>query len=308
MNSPCPGRRAPLPCGPLHGGTVHPRPWTVLLWVLLVSKTVIGREAWASGREKRQGTVLIAGHPGGAPPVAYVAAGLSTLVDFEGLLEPHVSLSPEVQERVGVLRVGVRSLVVVPLRDLADGERILLPVTGKGETGETRTVKLALVTRRDEVDLTVRVLLVQGSSQWVEGADADPVARMLLASHEPGAPPRLVLVIYEDARILTRADDVQVWVKSLLRMGRYVFATLVIKPIGQNSKPWRLLRFRWETRCKGAQGGAEIPPPTWKAVSGQQGQVHTFAVLVPKGVECLSLTLEEDGPRTLRLEDVRLPP
>ncbi|WP_257461887.1 DUF2381 family protein [Archangium lipolyticum] len=292
---------------------MRPRSWTVLLWVLLVSTTVTAREAWASGREKRQGTVLLAGQPGGASPVLCVAAGLSTLVDFEGLLEPHVLLPPGVEERVGVLRVGARSLVVVPLRDLADGERVLLPVTGRTEAGETRTLTLALVTRRNEVDLTARVVLAPGQAQGsetVEGNDVDAVARMLLASHEPGAQPRLALVIYDEAQIFTRVDDVQARVESLLRMDRRLFVTVAIKSIRRTSKPWQLLRYRLETRCKDARSGVELTPPTLmtKAVGGQQRQVHTFAVWIPEGVQCLALTLEEAGPRTLRLEDVRLPP
>ncbi|QRN97381.1 DUF2381 family protein [Archangium violaceum] len=288
-------------------------PWTVVLWVLLVSTTVTAREAWASGREKRQGTVLLAGQPGGAPPVLCVAAGLSTLVDFEGLLEPHVLLPPEVEERVGVLRVGACSLVVVPLRDVADGERVLLPVTGRTETGEMRTVTLALVTRRDEVDLTARVVLVPGQAgraETAEGDDADAVARMLLASHEPGSQPRLSLVIHKEVQSFTRAGDVRARVESLLRIDRRLFVTVAIEYFRATSRPWRIMRFRLEARCKDAQAGVELPPPTLmtKAVDGHQGQVHTFIVRMPEGVECLALTLEEEGPRTLRLEDVRLPP
>ncbi len=77
---------------------MRPRPWSVLLWVLLLS-----------------------------------TARVSTLVDFEGLLEPRVALTPELGERLAVLAVGARSLVVVPMRDLARGERVLLPVTGRME-------------------------------------------------------------------------------------------------------------------------------------------------------------------------------
>jgi hypothetical protein len=208
--------------------------------------------------------------------------------------------------------VGARSLVVVPLRDLADGERVLLPVTGRTEAGETRTLTLVLVTRRDEVDLTARVVLVPGShprAEAAEGDDADAVTRMLLASHEPGSQPRLALVIYEEAQIFARAGDVRAWVKSLLRMERYLFVSVLIEPIRRTSRPWRLMRFRLETRCEDARASVELPPPTLmtKAVSGQQAQLHTFAMLMPEGVECVSLTLEEEGPRMLRLGDVRLP-
>jgi hypothetical protein len=174
-------------------------------------------------------------------------------------------------------------------------------------------VTLALVTRRGEVDLTARVVLVPGQAgrtETAEGEDADAVARMLLASHEPGSQPRLALVIPGEIQTVMRAGDVQARVNSFFRMDRYLFVTVAIDSIRRTSKPWRLMRFRLETRCKGAQAGVELPPPTLmtKAVGGQQAQLHTFAVRMPVRVECLALTLEEDGPRTLRLEDVRLPP
>lgn len=286
---------------------MRPRPWSVLLWVLLVSTA-------ATGRETRQGTVLVAGHPGDEVPVLYVAARLSTLVDFEGLLEPRVVLTPGLSERVGVVAVGARSLAVVPVRDLARGERVLLPVTGRSEAGEPLTVTLALVTRKDEVDLQAQVSFGPREPRSPEAAEhggVGTVAGMLLASHEPGTGPGLALVMPGKSETLMRAGRVRGWLESVLRMDRRrLFITVAIENTKHSSPPWRLTRIRLEAGCRGGRTGAELPLPVFmtSAVSGSKEQRHTFATRLPEGAECLSLTLEEDGPRTLHLQDWRLPP
>jgi len=285
---------------------VRPRPWSVLLWVLLLSTA-------AAARETRQGTVLVAGEPGGAPPVLYVAARLSTLVDFEGLLEPRVTPTPGLSERVGVIPVGTRSLVVVPVRDLARGERVLLPVTGRTEADEPRTVTLVLVTRQDEVDLQAQVSLMPHASQRPGAAEqggVGTVAGMLLASHEPGAGPGLALVMPDKRETLRQVSGVQGWIESVLRLERRkLFVTVAIENTMRPSPPWRLARVRLGAGCRDGHSGPEIPLPIFRtsAVLGPKEQRHTFATLLPEGAGCLSVTLEEDGPRTLHL-DWRLAP
>jgi hypothetical protein len=283
---------------------VRPRPWSVLLWVLLVSTE-------ASGRETRRGTVLVAGDPGGEPPVLYVAARLSTLVDFEGLLEPRALLTPELSGRIGVVAVGARSLVVVPVRDLARGERVLLPVTGRTEAGAPRTVTLALVTREDEVDLQAQVSLAPRELEAAEEGGVGTVAGMLLASHAPGTGPGLALVLPGKIGTIMQASDVRGWIESILRMDRRsLFITVAIETTGRFPPPWRLTRVRLEAGCQDGRTGAELALPVFRtsAVPGSKEQRHTFATRLPEGAGCLSLTLEEDGPRTLHLRDWRLPP
>jgi Protein of unknown function (DUF2381) len=285
---------------------VCPRPWTVLLWVLFVSTTAATR-ARATGRETRQGTVLVASHPGGAPPVLYVAAPLSSLVTFEDLSEPRALLTPELLERVQVLPVGARSLVVVPGRDLAEGERILLPVTGRTEAGEPLTLTLALVTRRDEVDLEARVTLGSGwpgRPETTEQGRQGAVAGMLLASHAPDTPPKLALLLPGKARMLAQASRVQAWIESILRLDRRLFLTVAIENMDLLSSPWRLARVRLEAGCRDARRGTEpsLPVLVTSGAPGPWQQLHTFATLLPEGTRCLALTLEEDGPRVLRFE------
>jgi hypothetical protein len=251
--------------------------------------------------------VLVAGHPAGAPPVLYVAARVSTLVDFEGLLEPRVTLTPELGERLAVLPVGARSLVVVPVRDLVGGERVLLPVTGRTEAGESRELTLALITREDEVDVHAQVSLGTREPRMLEASaegGVGTVAGMLLASHGPGVRPELLLVMPSNKETLARASGVRGWIESVLRMDRRnLFLTVAIKRTKHPSPPWRLARIRMEASCRQGQTESEIPLPVlrYSAVLGAEEQRHTFAVLLPEGAGCLSLTLEEDGPRTLHL-------
>jgi uncharacterized protein DUF2381 len=301
-----PGQAGSSTLRPSHGVRLRPRSWSVLLWVLLLSTA-------ATARETRQGTVLVAGHEGGAPPVLYVAARVSTLVDFEGLLEPRVVLTPELGERLAVLPVGARSLVVVPVRDLASGERVLLPVTGRTEAGEPRALTLALVTREDEVDVQVQVSLGTRAPQGLEVAaeGGDPVAGMVLASHGPGASPGLSLVMRGEGQTLMLAGEVQGWIESVLLMDRgRLFVTVTVWSKTLPLRPWRLGRARVEAGCWKERTGANAPLPVviTSAISGPRAQRHTLATRIPEGAGCLSLTLEEDGPRTLHLQDWRFAP
>jgi hypothetical protein len=292
---------------------VHARPWPILLWVLLVSSTAAA-QVRATGRQTRQGTVLVAGHPDEAPPVLYVAAPLSTLVSFEDLLEPRAALTPELRERVEVLPVGARSLVVIPVRDLKEGERLLLPVTGRTEAGAPLTLTLALVTRRDEVDLEARVSLASGPfRQGATGEEggAGTVARMLLASHAPDTAPKLMLLTPGRTRTPAQAGGVQAWVESILRLDGRLFVTVAVEDQDRVSNPWQLVRARLEVGCRDARMGAEPSLPvliTSAASSKPRQQFHTFATQLPEGAGCLSLTLEEDGPRVLRFDALRLAP
>jgi hypothetical protein len=242
--------------------------------------------------------------------VLYVAARLPSLVDFEDLLEPRALLAPEARGHIEVVPVGARSLVIVPVRDLAEGERVLLPVTGRTEAGEPLTLTLALVTRRDEVDQQARVSLASGGVHPVaETSESEGVTRPLV-SQEPGNRPRMGLVLPEDTRAFTYSGDIQARFDSVLRMDRRLFVTVAIGISRPTSRPWRLSRVRLEARCGGTGVGAEplAPVRITTAAPGPRWQRHTFSTSIPEDAGCLALTLEEDGPRTLHFEDVRLPP
>ncbi|WP_375769406.1 DUF2381 family protein [Archangium gephyra] len=247
---------------------MRPRPWSVLLWVLLLSTA-------AAARQTRQGTVLVAGEPGGAPPVLYVAARLSTLVDFEGLLEPRVALTPELGERVGVLPVGARSLVVVPVRDLARGERVLLPVTGRTERSEPRTVTLALVTRKDEVDLQAQVSLMPREPQRAGDAEGGT----LLSLIEP--PLRILLVQPGRGRM---AGSLAAWFPRLVVLvGVLLWGAggLTGCATGRNTVTGRITPAYFEFTTVVEKSGPEDEPGGWRAVCiharitmGESGATH----------------------------------
>ncbi|HYO57460.1 DUF2381 family protein [Archangium sp.] len=289
---------------------MRPRPCLLLLWLLLVSTTAA--RAQSSERVSRRGTLLVAGQPE-APPVLYVAAGTVTRVRFADLLEPRARPGPELQGRVEVAPLGEGSLVVSPLRDLAPGERLLLPVTGRTKAGESLTLTLALVTREDAVDAEAwvsRVLL-----QQVDAADANElgaVASRLLASHGPGAPPpRLALDIPDREQVTTYVGGIRASAVSVLQMDGLLFVTVLIQANWFHSTPWRLIRARLEAGCR--QESREkardksLPPRIASGASGQY-QLHAFIAPLPEGAHCFSLTLEEDGPRTLRLEGLKVSP
>jgi hypothetical protein len=267
--------------------------------------------AQASERQSRRGTLLVAGRPE-APPVLYVATSTVSRVRFVDLREPRVLLGPELQGRVEVAPFGEGSLVISPMRNLARGERLLLPVTGRTETGEPLTLTLALVTREDTVDAEAWVSRV--IPQQVDVADADDagaVARKLLASHGPkAARPRLGLDLPVPEQVTTYTHDLRVSAGSLLQMDGVVFVTVLIqtRPI---FAPWRLIRARLEAGCRQESreraGDKSLPARLTSDVSGQY-QLHTLTTPLPEGARCLSLTLEEDGPRTLLLKELKVSP
>jgi hypothetical protein len=278
---------------------VYARCWMVRLWMLLVCLTA-GTRAGAAGRESRWGTVLVVGGPEEAPPVVYVAGRTSTLVDFEELREPRAVLSPELRGRVEVVPFGERGLGVLLRGELAEGERLPLTVTGRTEDGREVTLTLALGTRRDMVDAEVRV---------PRREERREVTRTLLESHaaEEGRPRLGLMTGGQGERTDAHADDVRASVESVLLLERRLFLTVVVRPFGLGSRPWRLVRVRLEPRCR-EDSRTDVEALSVVVASARRGnsQLHLFSAVLPEGVECVSLTLEEDGPRTLHFEDVRL--
>ena len=290
---------------------MRPRSWLILFWALIVFTAAT--RAHASTRELRRGTLLVEGGPE-APALLYVAAGTVTRVRFVDFLEPHARPGSELQGRVEVAPLGEGSLVVSPVKDLAQGERLLLPVTGRTKAGEPLTLTLALVTREDTVDAEAWVSRARRQPLRTDAANTDEagaIARGLLVSHEPGTVrPRLALALPDSEQVTTYAGRIRASAGSVLRMDGLLFVTVLIQTL-HVPKPWRLIRARLEAGChqdSGKQIGGESLPT--RVTSGESGhyQFHTFAIPLPERTGCLSLTLEEDGPRTLRLEKLKVSP
>lgn len=282
---------------------MRPRSWTVLLCALIVAMPVTVR-AQATGRQPRWGTVLLAGE--GAPLVLNVAENTASLVRFEDLKEPSVELPPELRERLEVVPFGERTLVLSPVRNLAEGERLRVPVTGRTEEGRVVSLTLELVTRGDEVDAEVRVFREwptgwEGDSE--EGGVTEAMARSILASHggEERRPPRLALAVGAKGKVI-RVGDARARLTSVIQVERRLFLTVDLSQ-SLRSEPWRLARVRLEPRCRGARAEASALPLLILSGPSRPGrQRYTLATLLPEGVECMSLALEEDGPRTVSFE------
>jgi len=279
---------------------VYARCWTMRLWVLLLCLAA-GARAEAAGRESRWGTVLVTGGPEETPPVLYVAARTATLVDFEELVEPRAELSEALRGRVEVLPFGESGLVISPTRNLEEGERLLLPVTGRTREGRTVTRTVALATRKDVVDAEARVPGPGAGSE---------VAQMLQESHiAGGSHPSLGLRVRpEETRASAQESDTLASMESVLLLGHRLFATVAIRPKNPGARPWRLGRARMEPRCiEDHQTNVEaLSLHVTSSMHKRSLRFHTFAAWLPVDAECVTLTLEEDGPRTLHFL-VRLP-
>ena len=289
---------------------MHPRSCILLLWAVMLSTTAM--RAHAAERESRRGTLLVGGQHEPAP-LLYVATGTVTRVRFVDLQEPHALPGPELQGRIEVAPLGEDSLVVSPVRDLAKGERLLLSVTGRTAAGESLTLTLALVTREDAVDTEAWVSQVRTMPLRADVAVADEagaVARKLLASHGPGANrPRLALDLPRREQTTPYVQGIRASASSILQVDGLLFVTVLIKADWPNATPWRLIRARLETRChqEPPTRAESRPLHITSSVSGRE-QLHTLTASLPEGVGCLSLLLEEDGPRTLRLAELKVSP
>lgn len=289
---------------------MHPRSCILLLWAVTLSTTAT--RAHAAERESRRGTLLVAGQQE-TSPLLYVATGTVTRVRFVDLQEPHALPGPELQGRVEVAPLGEDSLVVSPVRNLAQGERLLLPVTGRTKAGESLTLTLALVTREDAVDAEAWVSQARMPLPRSDAADANEagaVARKLLASHGPGAiRPKLALELPDRERATPYVQGTRASASSILQVDGLLFVTVLIEADWPNAPPWRLIRARLETGChqEPSTRAGSRPLHITSSVSGQD-QFHTLTASLPEGVGCLSLILEEDGSRTLRLDGLRVSP
>lgn len=277
---------------------------TALPWLLLAT-TLAAMPARATGRESRRGTVLVV-RPSEAPPVLYVEAGTVTRVRFVDLVEPRAPPGPRWQGRIEVAPFGERSLVISPVMDLPEEERLLLPVTGRTESGEPVTLTLALVTRKEAVDAEAWVTRARVLPEPVpDGDEVGAVARGLLASHAPGGGnPRLSLRVPGVKGASLQADDLRAWVESAIQVEGNLFVTVTLQAEHQPTRPWRLARVRMEAGCPRGEG---LPVRITSGTFGQY-QLHTFTTPLPESAGCVRLTLEEDGPRTLRIKGLKVSP
>lgn len=221
----------------------------------------------------------------GPPLELYVAAGVATLVLFDAPPRPEDLVLGQEEGRIQLGRMGDGSVLLVPTQDLAPGERVL--VTVATEAG-AEPLRFVLVTRRDAVDVRVRVVHAQPSA---EEDGAERVARSLLDA--PDARPTLAIaqevVQYDSRESRGRAD-------SVLWLGRRFFVTVSVRGRQKDAPPWQLVRARLRVTLPDGVL-LEWPARLLSGVAGPRPQRHIVTGQLPEGASEVELALDgEDAP------------
>ncbi|PTL83315.1 DUF2381 family protein [Vitiosangium sp. GDMCC 1.1324] len=254
------------------------------VWFLLPFLLSLSASAWGGvgGPALQRRTLVVPSRPRQVPPLElHVAVGVATLVRFEVSSQPE-ALEPERDGGPVVFaRMEDGSWVFVPSRDLAVGEQVV--VTFAAGAG-VEPLRFVLVTRRDVVDLAVRVVLAP-SSQEDQGAEL--VARSLLDA--PDARPALAV---PREVVEHRAGDSRGQVDSVLWMGRRFFATVAVRSRKRGVPPWRLVQAR--LRATLADGVlVEWPAHLFSGAVGPRLQRHIVTGLLPEGAARMELALDD---------------
>ncbi|HZI08692.1 MAG TPA: DUF2381 family protein, partial [Archangium sp.] len=210
---------------------VRPGAWFLLPVLLSLPATASTR---AGGPALQRRTLVLSSRPGQVPPLElHVAAGVPTLMLFDAPPLPEVPMLVPEQERLQLRRLEDGSVLLIPTEDLAPGEQVPLTLSLEGGSEPLRFV---LVTRRDAVDVRVRVERAQDST----GEDgAELVARSLL-----DAPDARATLAIPQAVVKYDAPDSRGQVDSVLWMGRRFFVTLSLRGRKRDVPPWRLVQAR----------------------------------------------------------------
>jgi hypothetical protein len=240
-------------------------------------------------------------HPGQVPPLELqVRAGVASLLLFEVPLRPGAVTLLEDEKRLQLVPMDDGSLIIVPIMDLPEGAQVPLSVeTGSG----AEPLRFVLVTRPDSVDLQVRVLKGEPST---DEAAVSALARGLLSTPDGRA---TLAVPQHTVDLETRASRGEV--ESVLWMERRFFATVALRSRKKGTSPWRLVQAR--LRATLADGVLlEWPAHLLSGEAGLKRQRHILTGVLPDGASRLELALDgEDSPGSfhpLPLEEVRAHP
>jgi hypothetical protein len=214
----------------------------------------------------------------------HVAAGVATLVRFETSSRPKAPVLARDDGRIQLVPTGDGSLVLILTTDLALDEQVLLSVPTEGNA---EPLRFALVTRRDAVDLQVRVVRAQPSTEE-EGVES--VARSLFAA--PNA--RATLAVPQQVvEYNPRCSFGQV--ESVLWMGRRLFATVALRNCKRDTSAWTPAQAR--LRATLADGGLLEWPARLLPGATRKRQLHILTGLLPEGASRLEVALDEaDSP------------
>jgi hypothetical protein len=252
---------------------------------LLLSSSAVAREAAGASALQRR-TLVLPSRPGRVPPLElHVAAGVATLVHFD---PPPEALEPSWKDaRVQLARMADGSLILVPTRNLAPGEQVLLSVPTS-----TGPLRFALVTRPDAVDLQVRVVRAPDSARE---QDAELVVRSLL-----DAPDSRAMLLVPQGTADSHPQDSRGQVQSLLWMGPRFFVTVAVRSRKKGTFPWTVVQAR--LRATLAEGELlEWPAHLFSGKASAIRQRHVLTGLLPEGTSRLELALDgEDAPGDFR--------
>lgn len=258
---------------------MRPGPW--LLLSVLLSTPATARDV--SGEPALQRRTLVApSRPAQVPPLElHVAAGVATLVRCEALRPPLVPVLLREDGRIQLAPLGDGSWVLVLTANLAPGEQVPLTVSS-GAGGEP--LRFTLVTRRDAVDLQVRVVSAPPSSNEEDGAES--VARSLVTAPNAQATldfPQQVVELHP-SKALGR-------VESVLWMGRRLFATVALRHRQRDAS----IRTPVQARLRATLSeGLLLEWPARLVRGASRGrQRHILTGLLPEGASTLEVALDE---------------
>jgi hypothetical protein len=226
-------------------------------------------------------TLVPSSRPAQVPPLElHVAIGVATLVRCEALQPPLVPVLAREDGRVQVVSTGDGSLVFVLTANLAPGEQVPLSVSSEAG-GEP--LRFVLVTRRDAVDLQVRVVRAPPSD---EEDGAESVARSLVIARNAHPTLGFPQQVMELQPRLTHGQ-----VESVLWMGRRLFATVALRNLRKQVSARTLVQARLRATLPEGfllEWPARLVP---SAIRGRQ--LHVITGLLPEGASSLAVALDE---------------
>jgi hypothetical protein len=276
------------------------RPGSWLLFLSLLLSAPVAAQVRLDSPWIRRRTLVAPARPGEVPPLELgVRAGVASLVLFEAPLSPGAAQLPVDEKRIQMVTTSDGSLIIVPTTNLAEDEQV--PLTVEAGPG-TQPLRFVLVTRRDAVDMQVRVV---NSKDSADEASVESLARSLLAAPDARA---TLTVPRETVDLEPRVSRGRV--ESVLWMGRRFFATVGVRSRRKGAPPWKPVQARLRaTLTDGVL--LEWPAHLLSGAAGMSRQRHILIGVVPEGASRLELALDgEDSPGAFQPlpEEVPTPP
>jgi Protein of unknown function (DUF2381) len=256
-----------------------------LLFLSLLLATPATARPPPGGPSLHQRTLVAPARPGVVPPlVLHVAPGVPTLLQLETPLPPSTPRLPLDEARIRLVLVGPGAWLLLATTSLPEDEQV--PLTLETAPG-TEPLRFTLVTRREQVDVRVRVVGAGPST-------GDDPARAL-ALHLLATPASRVALDWPRAVALD-AGRTRARVESVLWMGPRFFAIASARNSQEGAPPWWLVQVR--LRATLADGSLlEWPAQLVSGALEAKGQRHVFTSLLPEGASHLEVALDgEDTP------------